>query len=122
MGIEHIHRDLAQAVTVLREAVTAQRAQPAGYVDVCVWGSALSEIVSALRSGCRVVERQLVHYGDDRLPRDDTGADPYERLGQMRRYLAALELALSEAAVMAEAYHEAAGHLSVAVDPNPGTE
>jgi len=111
---------LNAAISAVRDAVHRQDAAPLSAADLLGWGVAFTEITTTLAGVSRHLERRIVHYGDHRLLRDDQGADPYERLGEMRRHLAALALALTEAAVQAQAYHAAATHVDVEVDLDAG--
>lgn len=111
---------LNAAIGAVRDAVHRQDTAALNRADLLGWGVALTEITTTLAGLSRHLERRIVHYGDHRLLGDDQGADPYERLGEMRRHLAALALALTEAAVQAQAYHGAATHIEVEVDLNAG--
>jgi hypothetical protein len=107
-------------MSAVRDAALTPAATSIDGDDLVAWGEALTEMVGTLASSCQVLERLVAHYGDQRVLSDDLGADPYERLGEMRRHLAALIMALSESAVQAQAYHSAATHIGVQVDPNAG--
>jgi len=111
---------LRAAIGAVHEAVRRQSGTELDGEDLLGWGVALTEIATTLAAACRELERRIVPYGQDRLLRDDQGGDPYERLGEMRRHLAASALALTEAGVQAQAYHRAAAHIGVEVDPDAG--
>lgn len=111
-------RALDAAKGAIRELARLQSTAGLDGEDLVAWGSALREIVVTLTTASQVLQEQVTHYGDERLLSDDLGADPYERIGEMRRHLAALTMALTNAAVQAQAYHSAASHISVEVDPD----
>lgn len=109
---------LGTASAAIRDAARRQRRAPRHHQDFASWGSALTELLGSLALTCRLLNEQITHYGDDRVLSDDTGGDPYQRIGEMRRYLAALDMALTEASVQAQAYRDASRHLDVEVDPD----
>lgn len=110
---------LDQAGEALKAVVAAQvqDADPA-HEDFYAWGWALSGAMNQLSHACRTLQRQVTHYGDSRILRDDAGLDPAERLTRMGAELDTLTGLLDQAYAVADRYHQEASHLAVAVDPN----
>lgn len=109
---------LGAALIAIQDAAGRQGRTAGHHEDFARWGSALTELTGSLALVCRILDGQITHYGDERVLSDDTGGDPYERIGEMRRHLAALDMALTEASVQAQAYRDASRHLGVDVDPD----
>ncbi len=109
---------LDQAAMHVNGAAVEQRqdADPA-HEDFYAWGAALDEITIRLAHACQVLSQQIGAYGDNRILRDDEGMDPAQRIAQMQGLLRDCGDRLSDANVMARAYHSEASHLAVAVDP-----
>lgn len=89
----------------------------APHEDFYAGGWGLGELTALTAHAAQVLGRQVEHYGDDRLIRDDEGADPYERLREARRHLVEMAAALDKANTAAQRYHSAIGHIGVQVDP-----
>jgi hypothetical protein len=110
---------LDTATEALREAVgrQARDADPA-HEDFYIWGWVLTEVTDTLGQLCRTMAPQVARYGDTRVLRDDEGGDPFDRLREMRELLGSLYSQLELANATARAYHAAAGHVAVEVDPD----
>jgi hypothetical protein len=109
---------LGAALVAIQDAAASQGRAAGHHEDFARWGSALTELTGTLALVCRILDGQITHYGDERVLSDDAGGDPYERVGEMRRHLSALDMALTEASVQSQAYRDASGHLGVEVDPD----
>lgn len=113
-----LERTLGAALTAIQDAAGSQGRAAGHHEDFARWGSALTEITGSLALVCRTLDGQITHYGDERVLSDDTGGDAYDRIGEMRRHLSALDMALTEASVQSQAYRDASVHLGVDVDPD----
>lgn len=85
--------------------------------DFYAWGWALTEVLDRTDQALSVLERQVEHYGDRRILRDDEGADPAARLDEITSRLAATRSALAPARDRVREYHSAVSHIAVEVDP-----
>lgn len=102
----------------VRAAVSSQREEAdAAHEDFYAWGWALSDMLNQLDHLCRTLDHQIAHYGDARVLRDDEGADPYERLSEMRAKLSGVQRQLGGAEAAAREFHSAASHIAVEVSP-----
>jgi hypothetical protein len=111
--------DLLDDVTdAVRQAVASQRMTHPDHEQFYAWGYALSEITHQLKHVSRILATQVKHYGDERVLRDDAGADPKDRLHVMEAELRVLATTLAEAERIARRYHSEASHIAVAIDPN----
>lgn len=66
----------------------------------------------------RTLDRQIAHYGDKRILRDDEDMDPAERLTRMREELNTLIGLLDQAYAVADRYHQEASDVAVVVNPD----
>lgn len=85
--------------------------------DFSTWGWALTELLDRADQVMSVLERQVGHYGDRRILRDDHGADPTARLAEITACLSATRTALGPARDRVREYHSAVSHIGVEVDP-----
>jgi hypothetical protein len=114
---------LDTAAEALREAVGRQATdRDPAHEDFYLWGWALSEVTDTLGQLCRTMAPQVARYGDTRVLRDDEGGDPFDRLREMRELLGSLYSQLELANATARAYHSAASHVAVEVDPDAEDE
>lgn len=86
--------------------------------DFYTWGGALTELLDRVDEIAGVLGRQVAHYGDQRILRDDEGDDPARRLTDMTARLTELRGPLGQARERVREYHSAAAHIGVEVDPD----
>src|SRR3712207_947473 len=73
--------------------------------DFYAWGYGLSEMTAQLEQLVNVLRRQIAGYGDRFILRDDEGADPAERLGDVEASLMSLMQSLTASNRYAREYH-----------------
>lgn len=115
--------DLYDLPDVVTAAVRRQAADhdPA-HEDFYAWGYVLSELTARVQDAARILGQQIAHYGDRRILRDDTDADPAARLTEAAQLLENVHAAAGVANQAARLYHSAIGHIGVEVDPGAVSE
>lgn len=115
--------DPVAAARLARDALEAAAASQAGQADpdhgqFYNYGREIVGVLTALDDLTATLRSQLAHYGDQRVLRDNAGADPQRRLTEASGHLAELRAALWAAAGHAERFWTAIGHVGVETDPD----
>jgi hypothetical protein len=105
---------LETALAAVHYSGQLQRSSEGGYQDFQDWGWAFVELVETLYSVNRALDRQAIEHAG-------TSQDDGERLRQMRRHLAMLNVALAEAGAHARGFYDLASRLGTRAE-NPAME
>lgn len=118
----HLPNDPVAAACLARDAVEVAAAhqfadEDPAHEQFYNYGRELVATLNALDDLTATLTAQVAGYGDHRLLRDDTGANPSQRLAAAREHLAELHTALTTAAGHANQFWASIGHIGVEVDP-----
>ena len=128
MTEQHLPSDPVAAACLGRDAVEVAAAhqfadEDPAHEQFYDYGRELVATLNALDDLTVTLTSQVARYGEHRLLRDDTGADPNQRLAIARGHLAELHTALTTAAGHANQFWSTIGHIGVEVDPHaPGDD
>ncbi len=84
--------------------------------DFYSWGWALSDLTAQLAGIANLLARQVEHYPDRFVLRDDQGADPAQRIEACVGALTELTGTLRTAEDFARLYHQGMSHIAVEDD------